>query len=79
MIQLTFDRIESQFGIGWMATTGFGSHYFIRTNRDNGKTIIRTLDNKDVFQNNIDEAKEWCVKDYNDRLDKATQKQLTIF
>lgn len=64
---LEFVEVRSQFDLGWMASTGFGSHYFIHVKRETGKTVVRTLESKDESFNSVDEAKEWCDNDYRNK------------
>jgi len=63
--KLNWVILEGQFGNHWLASIqGIDARYCIWVERDTGKTKMASIDRKNHYFNNIDEAKEWCQKHY---------------
>lgn len=65
VIDLTWDTIESHFGNEWAAMIdGFSSNYWLRIDRSVGQPIVNDPLRKNHHFNSLQEAKDWCEKDF---------------
>lgn len=67
-IQLQFERLESHWGTVWKASIpGFRDYYAVMVERETGKT--KTIDPKaqKTYHNSVEEAKQWCQRDFEER------------
>lgn len=68
-VDLTWDTIESHFGNEWAALIdGFSSNYWLRIDRSVGQPIVNDPLHKDHYFNSLKEARDWCEKDFNERI-----------
>jgi hypothetical protein len=62
---LNWVKMESQFSTGWYAKIeGSAIGYYIWVERETGKTKASLLDRQHKYFNSVDEAKNWCQKDF---------------
>ena len=56
---------DSQFGKVWISDLpNMDCRYSIWIDRDTGRTIISAINRQHRYFNSIDEAKDWCQKDF---------------
>lgn len=73
-IQLQFERLESHWGTVWKASIpGFRDYYAVMVDRESGKTKTLNLWAEKTYHNSVDEAKEWCQKDFEEKVKRLIQ------
>jgi hypothetical protein len=67
--QLIFEELDSQFGKVWRARIPmFHDFYAIMVDRETGKTKTLYPLSQKMFHNSVEEAKEWCQRDFEMRV-----------
>lgn len=67
--KLKWHIMEGHFGSGFLAMiSGFNTNYCIYYDRHSFTWKVSGIDRKKTDHNNPDEAKDWCQKDYEEKL-----------